>query len=448
MRKLVAAAAAAFLCAAAAGCTGDEDPARETPSTSATSPDGPGPATLRFSVYGEEELVAAYSEVAEAFMRRNPAITVEVEDSPDVAAASTDLEREFAEGTPPDVFLVGHDRLPALVAQDRVRPVDVLLEERDVDFGDGYQRDGLAAFSAESALQCMPHDVSPLVVYYNTDLLDPASLVDVEEDDPPTAREGWTWEQFAVAARQVARGRAAGVYIEPGLETLAPFVWSAGGDLVDDLAEPTSLSLSEAEAEEALAEVLTLVRDPDVTPPREQILRESAVSRFEQGRLGMLLGTRELTPDLREAAGLDFDVWPLPALGGFRTISSTTGYCIASGSEHVQAAADFIAFAVGREGARITSSSGYVVPANVEVANSPAFTQPGRQPENAFVFTEGLRGSSETPFVPEWPQVVRETRPLFQRMFYAPVIDLEVLLARIDLRSQAILAPDVEPEED
>ena len=41
-----------------------------------------------------------------------------------------------------------------------------------MDFGDGYTRNGLEAFSVDAALQCMPLDVSPLVVYFNPRLIE------------------------------------------------------------------------------------------------------------------------------------------------------------------------------------------------------------------------------------------------------------------------------------
>lgn len=446
VRKLVAMTAAAALCVVTASCTAGEPGPDETPSPSAPSstPAASGPVTLRFAVYGNEDLVASYTDLAEAFTEDNPQVRIRVEHAPDAASARRELEREFATRKPPDVFLSGQDELPELVAEGRVQPVDVLLEERGLDFGDGYQRDGLEAFSADAALQCMPHDVSPLVVYYNNDLLDLRSLVEEEGDEPPTAREGWSYEEFSTAARRIARNRVAGVYIEPDLEALAPFIWSAGGDIVDDLESPTSLTMSEGDTRAALEAVLDLVRDPAVTPTPEQLARAGAVDRFSQGRLGMILGTRTLTPKLRAARGLSFEAFPLPSFGGYRTISSITGYCMSSRTEHVRAAADFMAFAVGREGATITSRSGYVVPSNIEVVLSPAFIQSGNEPTNAFLFSQGVRRANETPFVAEWPQVVRETRPLLEQMFYAPVIDLEAMLARMDTRSQLILAPEDE----
>ncbi len=450
----LAAMAAAALCAVTAGCTTGKPGSDQTPSpsTQSSTPPVSGPATLRFAVYGDRAVVAAYTDLAEAFTRKNPRVKIKVEQAPDAASATNELAEEFATSNAPDVFLTAQEQLPGLLAEGRVQPVDVLLEERGVDFGDGYQRDGLEAFSAEAALQCMPADVSPLVVYYNKDVFDPRSLVEEEGDEPPNAREGWSWEEFATAARRIARHRAAGVHIEPDLEALAPFIWSAGGDIVDDLEFPTSLTMSAGDTRGAVEEVLALVRAPGVTPTAEELARQGPLTRFSQGKLGMILGTRALVPELRAFRGLDFEAFPLPSLGGFRTISSITGYCMSSGTEHVKAAADFITFAVGREGATITSQSGHVVPSNVEVLHSPAFTQPGRQPANAFLFSQGVRRANETPFVAEWPQVLSQTRPLLKRMFYAPVIDLESMLAQIDARSQVLLAPeeesDGEPEEE
>ena len=240
----------------------------------------------------------------------------------------------------------------------------------------------------------------------------------------------------------MSRGQVNGVYIEPSLESLAPFIWSAGGALVDDPEAPTTLTMAGTEAQEAIQQVLGLVRDPGVAPTQAELDTQSAVTRFETGQLGMIIGTRGLTPQFREAPGLEFDVFPLPEIGRFRTISSMTGYCISAETDKVGAAADFLAFAVDREGATITTTAGYIVPSNVQVASSPAFNLPSRLPENNFVFTEGVRRTDRTPFVPEWSRVVEVTEPFLERLFYAPVIDVDALLGGMDLRSQTIFAPD------
>ena len=371
VRRLVAATTAAALCLVAAGCTsGAEDPAPSpSPTASASSPSAAGPVNLSFAVYGNNSQIEAYVDLADAFTKSNANVTVNVQRSPDSGAAMNKLASSTASGTTPDVFLMEHRDLPMLMAEQRIQPVDQLLVDREVDFGDGFQRAGLEAFSADTALQCMPHDVSPLVVYYNKDLLNPRSVVE-DTEGTMVAEDGWTWEEFARAARQVAHGRVKGVYIEPDLEQLAPFIWSGGGELVDDVAAPTTLTLSEGDTRAALEEVLTLARDPQVTPTREELERKSAISRFKQGRIGMILGAREITPSLRKAADLDFEVMPLPTLGAYRTIAPMSGYCVSSRTENLEAAADFLEFAVSREGATITTTGGYVVPSNLQVAHT------------------------------------------------------------------------------
>ncbi len=431
------------LCALVAGCTTADTERNAAPSPSpVTSSSVPAePVTISLGVYGPKGQLGAYDALVDAFTDDYPHVTVQLEtfaDAEDVLAA-------VRGPSPPDVFLMDHTHLPQLVRDELVEPVDAMLEERQVDFGDGYQRGGLTAFAADARLQCMPHDVSPVVVYYNEDLVD-LRRVGEEGEPPPNALDGWTWEMFAAAARQASRGPAKGVYIEPSLDSLAPFVWSAGGDIVDDPQAPTTLTLSAGDAREALEQVLPLVRDDDITPSDEELQKQDAVERFAQGKLGMILGTRALTPTFRDAPDLRFDVMPLPSLGRFRTVADMTGYCISSSTEHAAAAGDLLAFAVGKRGASITTSDGYVVPSNLEVANSAVFMQQSRQPASSFLFNEGVRRAQSLPYHPAWPELAEKVAPDLDRLFYAPVIDLDTLLADIDAESVAVLAPE-EPAE-
>jgi multiple sugar transport system substrate-binding protein len=338
------------------------------------------------------------------------------------------------------VFLANSDKVSQLLAEDRVQPVDELLEERNVEFGDAYERLGLEAFAGESALQCMPNDVSPHVVIYNEGLLDLSAAVQPGETVPDPTVAGWTWRQFALAAQAASQPGVQGVYLPPELSTLAPLLRSAGGDIVDDDQSPTTLTLDDAGSREAVAAILALARDGRVNPTPEQLRRADAVSRFEDGRLAMMIGTRAMVPRLREASGLVFDVYPLPHFGRFQTVADVTGYCISRTSEHVDAAADFLAFASGDRGARIMARSGGIVPANLSALRSRAFQQPDLSPDNVGVFTDFVRRAETLPSPLRWAEVVRRTRPLIARLFYDTVLDLEVQLAQIDEVSARVLA--------
>jgi multiple sugar transport system substrate-binding protein len=433
---------ATLVCLGATACT--SQPGGATPSASATSAPtsastSAGPVTLRFAVYGEPPVVAAYRKLAATWNTDHPDITVKVQAVADPVTSEDKVDRAFDAGTPPDLFLTRQATLPELVADDRVQPVDALLEQRGVQFGDSFQRLGLEAFAGNAALQCMPNEVSPYVVFYNKRLLVPRTFGKPGED-PPSPERGWSWDQFVAAAKATSHDGVKGIYLPPRLTTLLPLVRSAGADLVDDPRNPTTTTFADDASRTALEDILTVARDPSINLTARQLARQDAVTRFEKGKVAMMIGTRALVPRLRDNPDLHFDVFPLPNLGRSRTVAEMTGYCLAKGSEHVPQAADFLAWASGDEGSQILAGSGGVVPANIAALHSPQFTEPGQFPRNGDVFDEVIRRADPLPSSRHWPDVVRQTQPFVDRLFYAPVLDLDTLLPRIDEVSARLLA--------
>jgi len=380
-------------------------------------------------------MLSAYRRVAAAYTARHPDITVAVEIQGTEDSALTRLDTQFDSGDPPDLFETYRDELPALVARQRVQPVDELLEARGVLFGDNFQRLGLEAMSAQSALQCMPVDVSPLVVYYNTTLVHPSQLA-LSGQPAPNPIDGWTWAQFSRAAHQSVVGLAHGVYLPARLDLLTTMVRSAGGDTMDDPRQPTTLTLTNPQTRATIRQILRLARSPHLGFSQ----RQDPVSAFEHGDLGMIVGRRDLVPRLR-AGHVPFDVLPLPSLGTPVTIADTSGLCLARTGHHIDASADFLAFATGPDGARILAHSGEVVPANLPTLNSAAFGQPGREPAHGEVFVEAVRRAQSMPFSAQWPDLDAQVQPLLEGLFSDPRVDPSMLLAQLDALSATLLAP-------
>jgi multiple sugar transport system substrate-binding protein len=442
-RPAAAWATALALAASLTACTGTSEPDAEpsgSPSPSASSSASAGPVTLRFGVSGDRDLRTALRELATDYTEANPGVTVEVEQlDPEVP-----LTEQLTGADRPDVFVAGAADAPGLVAAEMVQPVDQLLEERGVLFGDGFQRLGLEAFSAEQALQCMPFDVSPLVVFYNRGLVPFRRLVE-PDDEPLSIETGWTWEQFAEAARLMSQDEVKGMYVEPEMLTVMALVRSAGADVVDDPRDASTLTFSEDGTRAALEEILAVVRDPDLTPNERQLARMDGVTRFARERVGMIIGTRELVPQLRQFEELDFDVFPMPRLARERTVAKVSGFCMSADTAQPDAAADFLTYATGEAGAETLAETGAVVPAYLPALKSEAFTQPDQRPESAVVFDEALARSSTIPFEAGWTELVQQVDPELDRMFFDPVIDLDTLLPQIDLESEAYLAPEEAP---
>ncbi len=427
-----------------AGCTADTEPDPAPPVSSAPTPSEtataePEPVTLELGVYGDAALRDAWKQLAESYTAEYPHATVDVTTHRTAERAMQARAADAVTGNLPDVFLVPSEAAPRLSADDVVAPVDELLAERGVVFGDTYVRLGLEAFSAEQRLQCMPVDVSPEVVLYHSDLL-PLRRVAEPDEEPVTPETGWTWEQFSKAARLMAGPGVRGVHVEPELGTLMALVRSGGADLVDEPRDATTLTFSDDGARAALEEILDVLREPRLTPTPQQLERRDALTRFAEGRLGMLFATRAVVPQLREA-GVDYDVMPLPRLGRARTTADISGLCLAASGEHQEAAADFLAWATAEEGSRILAETGAVVPAHVPTLNSPAFLQSGTSAQDAQVFVDSVARAEVHPYVPGWPDVVEAVQSELEELFYAPVIDLDTLLPRIDEQSREILDP-------
>lgn len=449
-RALSGAAATLAGCLLVAGCTSGASPEADptgspTPGPSSEeSPTASDPVTLRLGVYGDGAVRRAFEQLAEAFSNRHPEVQVHVEKSRTADRASEKLQQQIATGDAPDVFVADNEHLPGLATADQVRPLDQMLEERGLTFGDSYQRLGLEAFSAEQALQCMPYDVSPLVVFYHPGLVPFRRLIEPGEE-PLTPETGWTWDQFARAARLMSGDGVKGAYLPPELSTLMALVRSAGDDVVDDPREATSLTLDDDGTRTAMEEILSVVRDRRITPTEEQLAQRDAFHRFTHEQLGMMVGSKEIVPRLRKVEGLGFDVFPLPRLARAVTVADVRGLCISADSAHVEQAADFIAFASQEEGADILAGSGGIVPSYLPTLNSLAFTQPGSAPSSVQVFDQSVRRATITPFVTAWPTLEERMRPEIEDLWYDPLIDLESVLPRLDADSQRMLAPVTEP---
>ncbi len=454
LRRWAAAATAMTLCVGLAACSGDGD-TPETPQGSATTDTPTASPTevtrLTFGAYGSVDELEAFQRVVDAFNVGSTTREVELVTWPDHEAA---LEAVLA-GDAPDVFMASRRDLGQLTEAEATQPVSLLLDERGVDFGDRYSRDAVDAFGVEDDLQCMAYSVSPMVIYYNDELIDFERMerrgLDVPSVETGTedVRTRWNLDEFAAAAQFATRGgRADGVWIEPTLQGLAPFIYSGGGKIFDDTGEPTSLALSDDATVDALDRTLAVLRDSALTPSPSDLEESSALQRFRQGRLGMIAGFRDLVPDLRQRSELSFDTIAMPILEEAATVGDIDGLCISADTEHVNEAADFLAYAVSDSAIETVTRTGYIVPANTEVAGSEVFIGPGRQPATSKVFNTAIRGMVVPPLLDNGEELVEAVGPMIDDLVTDPgVLDLELATEEIDEASRGVLSPEEEPSE-
>lgn len=443
-----AAGLAILLALGLAACSGTTPDPTPSPTTS-TKP--PKPTTLTFGVWGAKEEVAAYEDLVETYNAEAEATEIELITWPSHDAFAAALRRASdPEGGDtseiPDLYLASRGDLAELRAAGLNKPLLELLDERGVDYSDDYARDALLAFSADNELQCMPYGISPMVIYYNTDLIDFERMrqqgLPAPEDD---LHEEWTFEQFTAAAQFATRPRrdTRGVHIDPTLRGLAPFIYSGGGELFDDDDNPTSLALSEDDSRDALTRTLELLRDASLTLTDEQLTQATAVEWFKRGKLGMVAGFRELTPELRRVEGLDFDVMPMPILDDDATVGDITGLCVSPDAPSIAKAADFLVYVVSQESVARVAAEGYLAPASLPVAVSEDFLQPTQLPLHAGVFTRSVRSMVVPPLLDDWPVLERAVASSLRSLLTLTLPDIEALTTQIDEESRVVLDPEL-----
>lgn len=403
-------------------------------SGSSTDEGGEPTATFTFQVSGDPEETAVYAAIAAAYNETGPATGVEVVEVPSKDDHLALLQTSFAAGDAPEVFLLNYREYAPFVERGALTPVQGLLERRDVDLADYYEPP-VDAFTLGGELQCMPQNVSSLVVYVNTAMFEAAGIA------LPT--EGWTFREFVATAQALVNEDVDGVYVEPSIIRVAPFAWSSGAEVTDDPVSPTRLTLDDPDTREVVG-LLASLQTAGLMPTEEELAAKDADTRFMDGELAMVLSSRKSVPLYREAPDLDFDVVPLPEIDEPATILHSDAYCLSSQAEGASAAADFIAFATGPEGQSIAALGGRTVPSLRSVAESGAFLNSTLEPEHNSVFLDAIDHMRATPVLAGWPEIEDLAEEYLTRIWYDAVSTPEIdsLIDELDERSRPLFSDE------
>jgi len=386
------------------------------------------PDAVTFQVFGEPEETRVYRSLIEQYERSNPAADVRLIELAERDDHLARLATSFAGGEPPDVFLINYREYSQFVARGAIQPIEDMLVERGIDFGDYYEPPR-EAFTFDGRLQCMPQNISSLVVYYNVRLFKRARI------DPP--HDGWSWEEFREVGNALTNGQVDGLGLEPQIIRVAPFVWSNGGELTDDPRRPTRFTLDDPASREALEFLVSLVRDGSV-PSEEELAAQDPETRFISGKLAMLLSSRRDTPVFREVAGLKWDVLPLPRSREPAGILHSDAYCISAGADAAQSAADFVAFAISAEGQTLSALSGRTVPSLIDVSTSGAFLDPSQPPAHSEVFLDAIDSMRFTPVLPTWPEIEDVAEEVLTKAFYEPGYSIDDAIRELDEQTRPL----------
>ena len=385
-----------------------------------------------FMVSGSKEEYDAYQKLVDSFQAANPAYKVELRYVPDDADYLRRLAADFAAGAPADVMLLNYRRIAPFADEGALAALGAYLAKSTVIKAADFYQPALAAFSYKDQQWCIPQNVSSLVIYYNKALFDAAGVAYPAND--------WTWADFVTAAKALTVDKNGdgvtdqyGVGVDPILYRLAPFIWQAGGELVDNPASPTRLSLDSPAARLAFQWFVDLQVKEKVVPDAAAEAAQDSQSRFLSGALGMYFNSRRSVPTMRTIKDFDWDVAPLPRGAQPASVLHSDGYCMADKSKDKEAAWKFIEYANSVTGQEIVARTGRTVPSLRAVAESASFLDPAQKPAHSQVWLDAVPTLRTVPVMSNWPAIEDAASKEVERAFYGQASVEEAAAAASEL---------------
>jgi multiple sugar transport system substrate-binding protein len=372
---------------------------------------------VNFQAFGDPAELAVFQKIIESYATYNPNVKVNLIQVPAQGDHLSKLATSFAAGNPPDVFLINYRRYGQFADQNVLEPLGSYLDKSLTLKASDYYTQSLQAFTYQGTLQCIPQNISSLSIYYNKDLFAKYNVA--------VPKDGWTWENMVSTAKALTkdtdgdgRNDIHGFAVDTQLIRLAPFIWSNGGELVDNYEKPTKLTIDTPAAKQAFQMFVDLNLVHKVTPTQAEFKARAGADRFLDGTLAMWVASRADTPTFRTIKSFTWDVAPLPVVKTKATILHSDAYCMAAQSKSKDATWDFIQYALGPQGQTVASNLGRIVPSLKSVANSPAYLDPSQPPANSKMYLDVIPTIRRVPISPAWGSIESIVNAEIDRAFY------------------------------
>ncbi len=343
-RKSLLPPALVMVAALLAGCSGGDD-------SSASD----GPVTITYGIWAGTQ-TPAMQEIATAFTKENPNITVKIQERPYPEFWST-LQTGAAGGTAPDAFWMLAQQIRPYATGGQLLDLTDTVKDQKVDLGN-YPKAVLDLYDqGDGKLYGLPKDVDTNAVWFNKAMFDKAGVA--------YPKAGWTWADFRETAKKLTDPAAGTWGVAAPLDYQGGYynsIFQAGGKVISDDGKTAEIDSPEAQA--GIKFWTDLMADKS-SPTLQQLSDTEAETMFEQGKVAMYVSGAYWALKLYDnlAIRAKVDVAPLPTGVKQATVTSgieNVGY---AGTKHPEETKKFLLFASGEQAANIQAKSGAVLPA-------------------------------------------------------------------------------------
>lgn len=325
---------------------------------------------LTFSTWGAASEMRILKPIISDFEKTHPNVKIEILHIPQDYFKK--LHLMFASNLAPDIIFVNNLNLP--VYSKFLLPLDNEITKSE------YYTQAIDALSYDGKLYAIPRDVSTLVIYYNKTMMDKNKI--------PYPNENWTMDDLITKATALSNGKVFGISYESQMYYVLPYLKYFGGNILDiNKNDCTNTPVFK----QTVSFYKGLAYKKHIAPTPSDTGSRTLTQMFLEEKIGMHLSGRWMVPKYRESAIFDWDVINFPH---YASPCDASGWAITKSSKHKELSKEFVLFLASKENISKMTTSGLIVPARIDVAESSDFLN--GSPKHSITFINSVKNSHIT----------------------------------------------------
>ena len=370
--------------------------------------------TIKIAIWGGTDEIDMMHKIIDEWQKEHPDLIARMEHTP-AGSYTNKLLIRIAGGTAPDVMFIESNIFVSFWAMNAFMELNQFIDN-DPDFSSAdFFPEMIDRFTRDGKLYCIPRDTAPFAcVYYNKKLFDEAG-VSYPTDD-------WDWYGLLGRAQKLTKRTGKGRIAQYGFYgwTWQNFIYSNGGNLVDNVENPTKFVMDSKEAVEGLEFYADLINKHKVSPGPIEFgnMGMGAQQLFMSGKLAMYQSGFWESTTFRNIKDFNWDVamFPKGPTGIRRFGTGGSGYCILKSTKYPELAWEIVKLLTGKKAEIALSEMGLTQPAIKSIAMGPHFAGNTNPPRNKAMLNEAVRYVVFGPFHPRWREI--------SELYLVPGLDL------------------------
>ena len=285
---------------------------------------------ISFASWGSITEVKILKQIIADFEEENPNIKINFMHIPQNYFQKIHLL--FASNTPPDVIFINNLYLP--IYASKLEDLSNYIDDKE------FFEQAITGLSYENKLLAIPRDISNLVFYINSDLVQ-----DISNE--------WTLEDFLEIAKKSTKKEQWGAGFEEDIYYLFPYL-SYYGEKFDN-----KFLFEESKGLRFYKDL----RDKyQVVPKKSQVGSSTLAQMFLDKKIAMYLSGRWMYPKIREKADFQWTIKSFP-VGKSPLPCDCSGWAISKDSKHKDSAIKFVRYLSGEKSAEVFTKTDLITPA-------------------------------------------------------------------------------------